>query len=82
MWKITTPSEISYTDRGFENKKIAIAKSSLLQDQNTPINTDAILQREKHGQKSGESNARHESDYQIWQVRKETKITARCAGHE
>ncbi|KAI5138838.1 hypothetical protein NEAUS07_2504, partial [Nematocida ausubeli] len=49
--KITTPSEISYTDRRIENKKIAIAKSSLSQDQNPPINTDAILQREENGRR-------------------------------
>ncbi|KAI5150971.1 hypothetical protein NEAUS04_2137 [Nematocida ausubeli] len=49
--KITTPLEISYAVRRIENKKIAIAKSSLSQDQNPPINTDAILQREENGRR-------------------------------
>ncbi|KAI5159608.1 hypothetical protein NEAUS03_0439 [Nematocida ausubeli] len=42
--KITTPSEISYINRGFKNKKIAIAESSLSQNQKPTIKTDAILE--------------------------------------
>ncbi|KAI5138063.1 hypothetical protein NEAUS06_2403 [Nematocida ausubeli] len=76
--KITTPSEISYTDRGFENKKIAIATSSLSQNQKPTIKKDAILEREKE---QGQEIHDRESNQNIKAESKAT-TSATYAGHE
>ncbi|EHY66838.1 hypothetical protein NERG_00478 [Nematocida ausubeli] len=76
--KITTSSEISYIDRRFKNKKIAIATSSLSQNQKPTIKTDEILEREKE---PGQEIHDRESNQNI---KAESKATtpATYVGHE